>query len=70
MEEYMLQNRTGYGKMLTVRDGFLRCPICCRSLKKIDNMMILKNDIAYCRKCKKEFRIDVVEGQCFQSQGR
>ena len=58
--------------MLTVKDGYLVCPRC-RQNKKV--MRILPTTTAvdlqvYCKSCKTESIIDIVEGQCYESRSR
>lgn len=60
---------------LTVRDGFLICPRCQESHlnKKIAkvNLDTTANRLpVFCRTCKLEIKIDIVEGQCFYSRCR
>lgn len=55
-----------------MKDGFLVCPRCRRNKKVIritpDTTAI--NLAVYCRYCKSEIRIDILEGQCFESQSQ
>ena len=60
------------GRLLTVTNGWLQCPVCRRNRRL---MRILpdtegKRIPAYCRDCKTELLIDVSEGKCFESRGR
>lgn len=60
------------GKVLSVRDGFLVCPRCRRNKKVIrispDTAAI--NLAVYCRSCKSEIKIDIFEGQCYESRSQ
>lgn len=67
-----MQTHGKYGKMLTVRNGYLECPTCRRN-KRL--MQILpetsgQNLVVFCRDCKTEHIVDIVKGQCFESRGR
>ena len=58
--------------MLTVKDGYLVCPRC-RVNRKV--MRILPKTVAtdlqvYCKSCKNEILIDIVEGRCYESQSQ
>lgn len=61
-----------HGKILIVQDGWLSCPICKknRRVKRITPDERATNLLLFCRDCKSEFRIDIEEGQCFESRGR
>ena len=67
-----MQTQAKYGKMLTVRHGWLECPSC----RKNGRVMRIRPDAegerltAYCRVCKKEILIDIHKGACFESQGQ
>lgn len=59
-------------KILTVRDGFLSCPVCRRNRRLI---RILPDTQArrlavFCRDCKTELIVDIDKGQCFESRSR
>lgn len=60
------------GIMLTVIDGYLICPRCHQNkrLQYVDRKTVAKNLPCYCRMCKSRIYIDIVEGQCFESQGQ
>lgn len=58
--------------MLTVKDGYLVCPRC-RINRKV--MRILPTTTAsdlqiFCKSCKSEILIDIVEGKCYESRGQ
>lgn len=65
-------NPAQYGKILTVTDGYLVCPVCRRNKR----VMQIRPDtsgervVAYCRQCKSELIIDIHEGQCFLSRSQ
>lgn len=67
-----MKNQADYGKMLTVKEGYLICPNCRknRRLMKIDPDTEATNLIAYCRDCKTENYVDIHKGQCFESRSR
>ena len=58
--------------MLPVKDGWLECPRCHRNKRllqvKPDTRAV--NLIVYCKDCKTEHKVDIEEGQCFESRGR
>lgn len=58
--------------MLTVKDGFLQCPNCRvnRKVMRIDPQTTAQNLPCFCRSCKAEFRVDIVQGQCFESRSQ
>lgn len=61
-----------YGKMLTVRDGYLICPRCRRNkrLMKINPDTEATRVVAYCRDCKTENIVDIYRGQCYESRSQ
>lgn len=64
----MLQNRPECGK-LTVRDGYLICPVC--KAKKIQRILPSSEGRSipvYCRRCKMQMLIDIDQGQCTRCQ--
>ena len=59
-------------RLMTVKDGWLQCPICRRTRRL---MRVLPDTEGqripvYCRDCKTELTIDIHEGQCFESRSR
>lgn len=62
----------GYGKILTVRDGYLQCPVCKvnKKLMRVDPSTAAHNLRLFCRSCKSEIKVDIVEGQCYQSRSQ
>lgn len=68
----MLQTGMNRGRMLTVKGGWLICPVCRRNkhLMRIPPDASARGVVAYCRDCKTEVRIDIDEGQCFESRSR
>lgn len=67
-----MQTQDFYGKLLTVKDGYLECPNCHRNrrLKRVAPDEVGERILLYCRDCKTEIRIDIVKGKCFESRGR
>lgn len=67
-----MQSQEFRGKILTVQDGWLVCPICNRNrrVKRITQDERAENLLLFCRDCKNEFRVDIAEGECFESRGR
>lgn len=72
MRETVLQGREKRGRMLTVENGWLVCPFCKlnRRVMRIDPETVATRMVAYCRSCKREFRVDIQKGQSFKSQSR
>ena len=60
-----MQTEGLYGKMLTVRDGYLVCPTCRRNRRLIQ----VRPDtsathlVVFCRDCKTEHIMDIDRGQ-------
>ena len=67
-----MQEQRNRGKILTVRQGYLVCPSCRRNtrLLQVRPDTVAYNLVVYCRDCKTEHKIDIVEGKCFESRGR
>lgn len=58
---------------LTVKDGFLICPRCAaahltKKIARINLDTTAHRLPVFCRNCKLEIKIDIVEGQCFESR--
>ena len=68
----MLNGQAKHGKMLTVRNGYVECPICRRNkrLMKINPDTVASRVVAYCRDCKNENILDIDKGQCFESRSQ
>ena len=58
--------------MLTVENGWLVCPFCRRNRRvmRIDPATVATRVVAYCRTCKREFKLDIEKGQSFESQSQ
>lgn len=58
--------------LLTVKDGWLSCPVCRRNhkVKRIGTDEVGRNIVCFCRSCKNEIIVDIREGQCYLSQSR
>lgn len=67
-----MQTHGKYGKMLTVRNGWLECPSCNRNRKMMQVLPDTEGHkiIVYCRICKTEHIVDIVKGECFESYGQ
>ena len=67
-----LQSQANCGRMLTVDKGYLVCPYCRknRKVKRITPDERGERVLLYCRDCKREFRVDIEQGQCFESRSR
>ena len=68
----VLQTTQKRGKMLTVKDGWVTCPTCRRNRRMIQIKpdTAAHNLVVFCRTCKTEHIVDIVEGECFESRGR
>lgn len=67
-----MQNQEKSSIMLTVKDGFLVCPICRQNKKMQEitpDMYALRTPV-YCRRCKSRMLVDVINGQCFESRSQ
>lgn len=64
-----MQDKGKYGRMLTVKDGWLECPSCRRNgrLMQVRSDTEGHNIVAFCRVCKTEHVVDIVKGECFES---
>lgn len=57
--------------MLPSAKGYLICPGCrMTKLIRVRKETVATGLQVYCRRCKREFLVDIREGQCFESQGR
>lgn len=67
-----LKSETIRDIMLTVKDGFLICPRCHvnKKVAKVDPDTTAHNMPVFCRSCKLEMKIDIVEGQCYPSRSQ
>lgn len=67
-----MQTESKHGKLLTVKDGYLICPVCRRNrhLQRIDAVTTAEMLPAYCRSCKNEIYIDIAQGQCYESRSQ
>lgn len=67
-----MQTNKNHGKLLTVKDGYLVCPICRRNKRvmRINPDTVATRVVAYCRDCKTESIVDIERGQCFESRSQ
>ena len=65
----MLQTARTSGKMLTVRDGYLICPVCRQNRKLLPVLPSTsgRDIVAWCSKCKHRTIVNIDHGQCFES---
>ena len=58
--------------MLRVRDGYLICPTCKRNKRmlKIEPETRASGLVVFCRDCKTEHRVNIEQGQCFESRSQ
>lgn len=65
-------NQAFCGRLLPVKDGYLTCPIC-RQNKRVQQVtpdMYCINLVCFCKRCKSEYKVDIREGQCFESRSQ
>lgn len=62
----------GSGRELTVVNGYLVCPNCRRNKRviRVPADTVATRLVVYCRDCKKELKIDINQGGCFESRGQ
>lgn len=67
-----MQTESKHGKLLTVKDGYLICPICRRNrhVRRIVPETSATMLLEFCRTCKNEFYIDISQGQCYESRSQ
>lgn len=67
-----LQSAGKTDKMLTVRNGYLVCPTCRRNkrLLKIEPNTVATDLVVFCRDCKTEHRVNISQGQCYESRSQ
>ena len=70
-----MQSSAKRGRLMPVKDGYLMCPHCLESrlkrrLLKINPDTTASRAVAYCRDCKKEYIVDIEQGQCFESRSQ
>ena len=67
-----MQTNKNHGKLLTVKDGYLVCPICRRNKRvmRINPDTVATRVVAYCRDCNTESIVDIDRGQCFESRSQ
>lgn len=65
-----MQNQAFCGKMLPVKDGYLICPTCRRNkrLLKVEPDTVAAHLTVFCRDCKTEHKVNIAQGQCFESR--
>lgn len=65
----MLQTTQNHGKLLTVRDGYLVCPVCRQNKKLLPVLPTTsgRNIVCYCTKCKHRTIVNIDSGLCFES---
>lgn len=64
-----MQTSENRGKLLTVRDGFLLCPICRQNKKLLPVLPTTSGSdiVCYCQKCKHRVIVNIDHGLCFES---
>lgn len=66
-----MQGESKRDKMLTVRNGWVACPICKNfRLMRITSATEGHEIPIYCRRCRNEILIDVHEGMSWESQSQ
>ena len=68
----VLQNTAIHGKLLTVENGWLTCPVCRRNkrLLRIPPDAQAHRVPVYCRSCKTEIIVDIEQGQSYESRSQ
>ena len=61
---------TKCAKMMTVKDGWLSCPVCRQNkrLLRILPQTKAQSLTVFCRHCKNEMQVDIDKGQCYLSR--
>ena len=62
-----MQNTGRCGKLVTVKDGFARCPWCGAKLVKVAPETEASSLPVWCRRCKRELIINIDGGQSYLS---
>lgn len=64
-----MQNSGNRGKLLTVREGYLICPVCRQNKKLLPVLPTTSgtNIVAWCPKCKHRTIVNIDHGLCFES---
>ena len=67
-----MSNQAFCDTLYTVKDGYLTCPTCRRNkrLLKIEADTSAHRLTVFCRDCKTEHKIDIEQGQCFESRSQ
>ena len=68
----MLRMAAECDRILPTAGGYLVCPKCRRNkhLLKLSPETEATGLIVYCRDCKTEFKINIRQGRCFESQSQ
>lgn len=68
----MLRMASGCDRILPTAGGYLVCPRCRRNkhLLKLSAETEARGLIVYCRDCKTEFKINISQGQCYESRSQ
>nr|DAP85398.1 MAG TPA: cysteine-rich protein [Caudoviricetes sp.] len=64
-----MRTTTEHGRLLTVKDGYVVCPVCKRNKKLLPILPDTsgRRIVAYCRLCKARTIVDIEDGLCFES---
>jgi len=54
--------------MLGVRDGWIVCPVCRKRILRVAPETAARALPVWCRRCRREFRIDIDRGQSARRQ--
>ncbi len=66
-----MQGEENYGKLVTVKDGYIVCPNCgFKTTQILRPDTQAKNLRVWCRECKHVAVVDIAFGQCFLSRCR
>ena len=65
----LLQDTKKCGKLITVKDGYIVCPVCrFKTSQQLRSDTEAVNLRVWCRKCKQVTVVNIAHGQCFLSQ--
>lgn len=58
-----MRKEAKHGKMLTVEDGYIKCPFCNKTIQRITEQTHGEYIPLYCRACRREVLVDILRGQ-------
>ena len=63
-----MRSTNEHGRMLTVKNGAIRCPICGAMLQRVPPDMSARRLPVYCRRDKIEFSVNIEHGQILEDR--